>query len=133
MAFSPVGAYNVGSIELAFEPELKTNLPSQTAESPASVKKYDTPVQLKAGDNIGFFNLGSSIVMIFEAPNLIFKVRMPFFRLPETISEQLIQVARGEKVKLGQAMTQELTPELAREHLKRLEERREVAEAQVIH
>lgn len=48
--------------------------------------------------------------MVFEAPHVIFKV------------------ARGEKVKLGQALVQQLTPEIAREHLKRLEKRREEVE-----
>lgn len=82
-----------------------TNRKDQTALSPPSYLTYSPPVQLATGDTVGFFNLGSSIVMVFEAPHLLFKV------------------APGEKVQLGQALTVPLTPALAREQLKRLEAR----------
>jgi hypothetical protein len=31
-------------------------------------KRYDSPIQLKRGDDVGLFELGSTIVLIFEAP-----------------------------------------------------------------
>lgn len=81
--------------------------------SPPSYAAYSPGISLQTGDTIGFFNLGSSIVMVFEAPHILFKV------------------APGEKVQLGQALTVALTPSLAREQLKRIEARRaEASEAQ---
>jgi len=38
-SYAPVGAYNVGSIELNFDPDLRTNLPEQTPESPSKALK----------------------------------------------------------------------------------------------
>jgi len=65
---APVGAYNVGSIELDFDPTLKTNV----QPIPRSKLYYDEKFEgeklldIKKGDQIGAFSLGSTIVLIWE-------------------------------------------------------------------
>lgn len=73
MAMAAVGATNVGSIELALEPELKTNLPLLGQKAPfiVTTQKYGIGgegVGVKAGDEVAVFNLGSTVVLVFEAP-----------------------------------------------------------------
>ncbi|XP_015769201.1 PREDICTED: phosphatidylserine decarboxylase proenzyme, mitochondrial-like isoform X2 [Acropora digitifera] len=71
-SFTAVGAYNVGSIKLKFDKDLKTN----RAESyiPGSFDELDyvnnngKKVSLTRGERMGAFHLGSTIVLIFEAP-----------------------------------------------------------------
>ncbi len=60
-----VGATNVGSIRLAFAPDFRSNRPFA----------YRTPKELKlsrikitAGEKLGTFMLGSSVVVLFEKP-----------------------------------------------------------------
>jgi len=61
-----VGATNVGSINVEFDRELKTNVR----------KKFDydeqvfvDKVAMQKGQHFGMFNLGSTIVLVFEAPD----------------------------------------------------------------
>ena len=65
-----VGATNVGSIVADFDPELKTNQSSgkKVSEYEHEVE-YGTPINFKKGDDFGFFNFGSTMVLIFEAPS----------------------------------------------------------------
>ena len=63
-AMVAVGATNVGSIEVNFDEELSTN----TATNDVSEKVYDVPIQFEKGEEFGFFNFGSTIVIIYEAP-----------------------------------------------------------------
>merc|ERR1719433_102068 len=70
MHLAAVGAANVGNIYLTFDPALRTN----TAKSPSvhiggdvSSKNYGG-VRLAAGDTVGGFRLGSTVVILFEAP-----------------------------------------------------------------
>lgn len=84
-AMVPVGAVNVGSISIYFDNELKTNQRQLR-------KSYDRSFEnviLKKGDPFGEFNLGSTIVLIFEAPK-----NMKF------------QVQRAKKIKYGQLVFQ---------------------------
>uniref|UniRef100_A0A6B2L2V5 phosphatidylserine decarboxylase n=1 Tax=Arcella intermedia TaxID=1963864 RepID=A0A6B2L2V5_9EUKA len=99
-SYTPVGAYNVGSMDLAFDEELVTN----SDHPPEPLKIYSEPVVLNQGDNIGFFHLGSTVVLVFEAPKMVFTKD------------------RGEKVKMGEKLAVKLTPELAHLHKKRIEE-----------
>ncbi|ORY33260.1 phosphatidylserine decarboxylase, partial [Rhizoclosmatium globosum] len=70
----PVGATNVGSIVINFDEEMKTNtpdVPSATFPIGTYTEKAFTgkdKVVLKRGDEIGGFKLGSTVVLVFEAP-----------------------------------------------------------------
>ncbi|CAF1097186.1 unnamed protein product [Adineta ricciae] len=76
-SMTPVGATIVGSINVHFDPELKTN----NRLRPRLEKTFQTTrntngILLKRGDNFGDFNFGSTIVLVFEAPdNLAFNVK----------------------------------------------------------
>ncbi|KAL8824826.1 MAG: hypothetical protein Q9191_004793 [Dirinaria sp. TL-2023a] len=88
-SFTPVGATNVGSIKINFDRELRTNsLTTDTAADRAAEEAADRgePYSgfseatyaeaskllgghaLRRGEEMGGFQLGSSIVMVFEAP-----------------------------------------------------------------
>jgi len=65
-AMAAVGATNVGSIVADFDPELKTN---QTASAGYKHEvEYEKPLSFRKGDDFGYFNFGSTMVIIFEAP-----------------------------------------------------------------
>jgi len=73
--FTPVGATNVGSIWLTHEPNFKSNI----FPKPITKKFYDNDYgnekySVKPGDELGFFRLGSTIVMVFESPEFKFTV-----------------------------------------------------------
>jgi phosphatidylserine decarboxylase len=57
-----VGALNVGKMVVTFEPRIKTNSSGIFRQH----YEYDTPKQLKKGDLFGWFEMGSTIVMISE-------------------------------------------------------------------
>ena len=81
-----VGAYNVGSINIRFDKELKTNQRKVKKES-FQEKKFGGSLALDRGDHVGWFAMGSAIVLIFEGPkNFEFIVK------------------HGQKIKLGQAL-----------------------------
>ena len=61
-----VGATNVGSIKVHFDEELSTN--TNTSSKRVSEKIYEAPIQFEKGDEFGYFNFGSTIVLLYEAP-----------------------------------------------------------------
>jgi phosphatidylserine decarboxylase len=88
-SFTPVGATNVGSIKINFDRELRTNsLVTDTAADREAQKAKERGEQyvgfseasyenaskvlggyaLRKGEEMGGFGLGSSIVLVFEAP-----------------------------------------------------------------
>lgn len=118
-SYVPVGATNVGSIKVNFDRELRTNsLTTDTAADRAaeeaaargepytgfSEATYETasPVlqghALRKGEEMGGFQLGSTIVLVFEAPSgkedEQGKVRGGWHW----------KVDKGQKVKMGQAL-----------------------------
>ncbi|OSD05725.1 phosphatidylserine decarboxylase [Trametes coccinea BRFM310] len=97
----PVGATNVGSIKINFDQALRTNVGSRR-EHPVgtyteAVYSSASPLlngqPLTKGDEMGGFCLGSTIVLVFEAPH-----------------DFKFDVAAGEKVKVGQKLG-DLAPE----------------------
>lgn len=81
-----VGATNVGSMTLNHEPDFMSDvILYETREEKCELKQYENEgVSLGKGEEVGMFRLGSTVVMIFEAPgNLRWKVQ------------------EGEKVKYG--------------------------------
>ncbi|KIW90118.1 phosphatidylserine decarboxylase [Cladophialophora bantiana CBS 173.52] len=113
-SYVPVGATNVGSIVINFDKELRTN--SLTTDTEAdrqaaaaaergepysgfSEATYDNASRvlgghaLRRGEEMGGFRLGSSVVLVFEAP--AGTESKPGFRWA---------VEKGQKVKMGQAL-----------------------------
>ncbi|KAI1800561.1 phosphatidylserine decarboxylase [Daldinia bambusicola] len=115
-SFVPVGATNVGSIAINFDRELRTNsLLTDTAADRAaeeaaargepyvgfSEASYAAASNvlgghaLRRGDEIGGFKLGSTIVLVFEAP---------VAENPGAKGGFAWAVEKGQKVKMGQAL-----------------------------
>ncbi len=57
-----VGATNVGSIELDFDPTLVTNKPGTLI---FNHQEYEPTVQIRKGQELGLFRMGSTIVMLY--------------------------------------------------------------------
>ncbi|KAJ8645897.1 hypothetical protein MRB53_007645 [Persea americana] len=73
MAVAAIGATNVGSIELFIEPELRTNRPKTRLlhSIPPDERVYEPEgigVMIKKGDEVAAFNMGSTVVLVFQAP-----------------------------------------------------------------
>lgn len=67
-SLTPVGAYNVGSITLEFDDKVKTNIAGHIAEGPHTEHVYPG-IDAKKGDCLSFFHLGSTVVLLFQAPD----------------------------------------------------------------
>lgn len=61
VAMIMVGATNVGDIEIFADPGINTNLPWGAEPY---FNRFDTPVKVKAGDEIGAFHLGSTVIVV---------------------------------------------------------------------
>eukprot|EP00049_Salpingoeca_infusionum_P009475 m.159973 g.159973 ORF g.159973 m.159973 type:complete len:406 (+) comp14344_c0_seq1:156-1373(+) len=64
--YCAVGAYNVGSMTLECKPDLVTN--TSDAYEAGQVNEYPADVVLQKGETVGGFRLGSTIILVFEAP-----------------------------------------------------------------
>ncbi|KXH40159.1 phosphatidylserine decarboxylase [Colletotrichum salicis] len=116
-SYVPVGATNVGSIKINFDRELRTNsLTTDTAadraaeEAAARGEPYTgfaeatyasaSPVlgghALRRGEEMGGFQLGSTVVLVFEAPT--------GGKTPEDKSGWRWAVEKGQTVRMGQAL-----------------------------
>ncbi|CAH1756794.1 9287_t:CDS:2 [Entrophospora sp. SA101] len=92
-SMTPVGATNVGSIKINFDKALCTNkgedltVGTYTEASYRKASKLLGGQPLRTGDEIGGFQLGSTIVLVFEAPdNFNFSIKP------------------GQKIKFGQKL-----------------------------
>lgn len=87
-SMTAVGATIVGSINVHFDPDLKTNNRLRPRlEKTFQTTRNSNGILLKRGDNFGDFNFGSTIVLVFEAPdNLEFNFKS------------------GDVIRLGQAL-----------------------------
>ncbi|KAG2218828.1 hypothetical protein INT45_007595 [Circinella minor] len=92
-SMTPVGATNVGSIHIKFDEALKTNrkedlpLGTYTEVSYKSASKLLGGKALQGGDEMGGFFLGSTVVLVFEAP-----------------ASFQFNVSAGQTVKMGQPL-----------------------------
>jgi phosphatidylserine decarboxylase len=126
-AYTPVGATNVGSVVINFDKELRTNsLTTDTAADRAAEEAAKRGEQwsgfveatyanasqvlhghaLKRGEEMGGFQLGSTIVLVFEAPK---------GRRVSSFDEGFRRkggfewkIEKGQKVKVGQALGEAL-------------------------
>ena len=124
-SFTPVGATNVGSIKINFDRELRTNsLTTDTAADRAAEEaaKRGEPYSgfaeatyaeaskvlgghaLRKGEEMGGFQLGSSIVLVFEAPKGHRKSFDEGWRGGTRDGGWQWNVRQGQKVKYGQAI-----------------------------
>ncbi|XP_047473510.1 phosphatidylserine decarboxylase proenzyme, mitochondrial-like [Penaeus chinensis] len=86
-SMTAVGATNVGSVKVYFDDELKTNLNKWQKDNFFDKHFKGKSIDLSRGGNFGEFNLGSTIVLVFEAPK-----------------DTKLCVEAGQKVKVGQAL-----------------------------
>ncbi|CAH1126394.1 unnamed protein product [Ceutorhynchus assimilis] len=84
-SYSAVGATNVGSIKVFFDKTLHTNQKKKTHKFKEVC--LGSTVKLDKGDLLGEFRMGSTIVVIFEAP-IHFK----------------FSIGQGQKVRMGQSL-----------------------------
>ncbi|XP_054824379.1 phosphatidylserine decarboxylase proenzyme 1, mitochondrial isoform X2 [Prosopis cineraria] len=103
MALAAIGATNIGSIQLFIEPELKTNKPRKKflySEPPEEriYKPEGVGNMLYKGDELAAFNMGSTVVLVFQAP--ISKLLEEGCPSPEFN----FSVRRGDRVRVGEAL-----------------------------
>jgi len=58
-----VGALFVGKVKLSFDSELQTNI----KRGIVAEKKYKKEVVIKKGEEIGYFEMGSSVILLLES------------------------------------------------------------------
>ena len=111
----PVGATNVGSIRINFDESLRTNTndgdkkkePHSFSEATYSSASLLRGQPLLTGEEMGGFRLGSTIVMVFEAPkDWQFTVKAgETIKVGESLgrfeSEQATKSTGGVKVQIG--------------------------------
>ena len=124
-SFTPVGATNVGSIKINFDSELRTNsLTTDTAadrEAEEAAKRGEPYCgfseatyaesskilgghALRKGEEMGGFQLGSSVVLVFEAPPGRRATFDEGWQSDERKGGWRWGVTKGQKVKYGEAL-----------------------------
>ncbi|XP_045467306.1 phosphatidylserine decarboxylase proenzyme, mitochondrial isoform X2 [Harmonia axyridis] len=84
-SYTAVGATNVGTIKVYFDKNLQTNCSTKTPKCRDVC--FGNSLELKKGDIVGEFRMGSTIVLVFQAP--------PDFQFT---------VNPGTKIKMGQSL-----------------------------
>jgi phosphatidylserine decarboxylase len=67
-----IGALNVGQMTLSFESDLQTNI----KDAKLRAYEYEEPKELKKGDELGMFKMGSTVVIIFEEGSVEIKTEV---------------------------------------------------------
>lgn len=107
-SMTAVGATNVGSVRVGFDPILATNTRKWELDT-FYQHVWKDGVEVKKGDYFGEFNLGSTIVLIFEAPenfNFSFKAGGEVVKmgraigLHETVAEEIVTIKESESLQL---------------------------------
>lgn len=84
-----VGATNVGKITLSFDSGLVTNAWGRSSGD--QVKRYSPSVSIKKGQEMGIFNMGSSVIMLYDKI-VAATIKAPLFpvtvRLGEAVSTE---------------------------------------------
>ncbi|XP_059443960.1 phosphatidylserine decarboxylase proenzyme 1, mitochondrial isoform X2 [Corylus avellana] len=104
MAIAAIGATNIGSIELFIEPELRTNRPRKNLlhSNPPEERIYEPEgvgVMLKKGDEVAAFNMGSTVVLIFQAP-----ISKSVEEDGDSSLEFKFCIKRGDRIRVGEAL-----------------------------
>lgn len=86
-SMTAVGATNVGSIKIGFDRDLLTNIKKKDMSPEPKELVFPSQVKMSRGDYFGEFNLGSTIVLIFQSKG-----------------DVNFEVKHGEVVKMGQAL-----------------------------
>lgn len=101
MAIAAVGATNIGSINVFMEPDLKTNKPKWLLHSePPDEHVYEANgvgIMQKKGDELAAFNMGSTVILVFEAP--ILKPQRK-----NSAAEFNFCIKAGDNVRMGEAI-----------------------------
>nr|AKM76643.1 mitochondrial phosphatidylserine decarboxylase [Erodium texanum] len=100
MAMAAIGATNVGSIKLFIEPDLRTNLPvRKLLHSQQPEERVYEPegvgMMLKKGNEVAAFNMGSTVVLVFQAQVSNEK---------GSSSEFDFCIKRGDRIRVGEAL-----------------------------
>lgn len=124
-SYTPVGATNVGSIKINFDKELRTNsLTTDTAADRAAAEAaeegepycgfaeatYEKASKilgghsLRRGEEMGGFQLGSSIVLVFEAPRGHRKSLDEGWQGGQVSGGWKWNISKGQKVKVGESI-----------------------------
>ncbi|XP_077163977.1 phosphatidylserine decarboxylase proenzyme, mitochondrial isoform X2 [Paroedura picta] len=90
-SLTAVGAQNVGSIRIYFDGDLRTNSPRYSKGSYNDfsfvTNNNKEGIPMRKGEHLGEFNLGSTIVLIFEAPK-----------------DFIFYLKPGQKIRFGEAL-----------------------------
>ncbi|SFS67028.1 archaetidylserine decarboxylase [Marininema halotolerans] len=85
VAVIKVGATNVGSIRVTYEPEVYTNHPKKKKVERRTYKK---PVWIDKGEELGRFEFGSTVILLFQADRV----------------KWLKQLQPGDTIRMGEAL-----------------------------
>ena len=79
-----IGATNVGKISVVYD----TFISNAAAVNRTAIRDYSTPIPIAAGDRLGTFHMGSSVVVLVE---------------PGKVDVERVRLHRGKKVQYGAA------------------------------
>jgi len=61
-SFILVGALMVGKTKLSFDPDIQTN----NRKASPNIFEYDTPLKIKKGEEVGYFEFGSTVILLLD-------------------------------------------------------------------